>query len=159
MSPDDKQNDLDLDLQDEIDAAQVDTPIRAALDCAKAKRMVKHHEDAVLDAREDMNAAKERLLAFEYEKLDDPDFKHLDYPVGVLEPGHPAKLLQLRRAVSVAKGRIYSPEASKRIEEYRTTMKAIQDEIDRLPFVADDHEVVSWSVWLLDEKPKDKKGR
>lgn len=137
----------------------LDTPIRAALDCAKAKNLLNLAEADAKEQRLDMTAAKERLLAFEYEKLDDPEFKHLEYPVGILQPGHVPKLLQLRRHVDVAKGRIYTPENLKRIEELRATAAAMQAEIDRVPFTPDDHEVVSWHVWLVDapEKPSKKK--
>jgi len=138
-----------MTLQKEIDDAQVDTVERAAIDCARAKLQVKGLETKMEDARDAMGGAKERLLAFAIDTL--ADQKRLTYKVGNLGGPYPLEL-QLRRSVSTAKGRIYTPENQHRVDELQATMKALAEEIEKVPYGRDDHQVTSWAVWLEIEK-------
>ncbi len=143
------------DVQEAADAAAIpDTVERAAHDCAVAKRKLKILERDARDARDEMDAARERLMAFAHESGTNLHYcTSLSYKVGEADGFSFPLVLQLRPVKAAA---IYSDENRKRYDELVLTRKALDDEIKAIP--ADDYER-TWQVWLVEDAPEKPKGK
>ncbi|MBN2150213.1 MAG: hypothetical protein JW839_02085 [Candidatus Lokiarchaeota archaeon] len=142
---------------------QIEDPvILAARDCALAKRRVKELENDAKDMRLEMDMSREKLVELEMERagvkrwLDLP--KRLSYKVGQLEEGGLPLELQLRAVDTVARGKRYSPEDQARIDEYRKSIEAIDEEIEAIkPLEVIEDPVRSWQVWLVADEADGKR--